>query len=321
MLSMNLQHSANQEIIAVDKEGQQVLFLDPGDLSVRAAITGLPSRPHELLVLGQQRKAYVPIYGDGIHGDNPHPNHQVAEIDLDKRSLIGFIDTLPYVSPHTGRLGRDGRVYLCCENSGTIIVIDPNQDKVVGHIEVPSTNVHRLMPLPHADQVWAESEEDGQLYAIDTQGGGGQVTATLSMPGPLNGIDASPLHPWVVASAADHPVLYAVHTEQRRLLRTIELPGHKRQGQVVRFSPDGRLMAVLGDFEPVVSFFDENLEWLFNAELGDKPLDGCFSPAQDYLLVANENDATISVIDIVNRTTLAQVPVGKGCEILAYFER
>ena len=318
---MSFNHGAAHEIIAVDKDGQQILFLDPKDLSVRAAITGLPSRPHEVLVLEQQRKAYVPIYGDGIHGDNPHPNHQVAVIDLDKRTLTGFIDTLPYVSPHTGRLGHDGRVYLCCENSATIVVIDPNQDKVVGHIEVPSTNVHRLIPLPHAEQVWAESEEDSQLYVIDTRGSGGEVVATLQMPGPLNGIDASPLHPWIIASAADRPVIYAVDTEQRRLLRTVELPGHQRAGQVVRFSADGRLLAVLGDFEPVVSFFDENLQWLFNAELGDKPLDGCFSPSMDYLLVANENDATVSVIDIFNRKTLAHVPVGQGCEILAYFKR
>jgi len=318
---MNLNHTSKQEIIAVDKQGQQVLFLHPGDLSIRAAITGLPTRPHELLVLEHLRKAYVPIYGDGIHGDNPHPNHQVAVIDLDSRSLSGFIDTLPYASPHTGRLGRDGQVYLCCENSATVIVIEPNEDKVVGHIELPSRNVHRLAPLPHADQLWAESEEDSQLYAIDVQGKTGELAATLPMPGPLNGIDASPLRPWVVASSAQSPLFYVVDTEQRQLLRTVELPGHQRPGQVVRFSPDGRLLAVIGDFEPIVSFFDEDLQYLFSAELGDKPLDGCFSPAQDYLLVANENAATISVVDVLNRRTLGHVPVGQGCEILAYFNR
>ncbi|WP_213878967.1 WD40 repeat domain-containing protein [Pseudomonas sp. dw_358] len=318
---MNLKHRPEQEIIAVDKQGQQVLFLDPANLNVRAAITGLPSRPHELLVIESLRKAYVPIYGDGVHGDNPHPNHQVAVIDLDSRRLTGFIDTLPYVSPHTGRLGRDGRVYLCCENSATLLIIDPRLDKVVGHIDVASDNVHRLIPLPHADQLWAESEEDRQLYAIDLQGDGGEVVATLQMPGPLNGIDASPLQPWVLATDADRPLLYVVDTDQRSLLRTLELPGHQHPGQVVRFSPDGRLIAVIGDFEPIVSFFDENLQWLFNAQLGDKPLDGCFSPAQDYLLVANENDATVSVIDIIARKTLGHVPVGKGCEILAYFNR
>lgn len=318
---MNLQHTDTQEIIAVDKQGQQVLFLDPGDLSVRAAIRGLPSRPHELLVLEHLRKAYVPIYGDGVHGDNPNPNHQVAVIDLDSRTLTGFIDTLPYVSPHTGRLGHDGKVYLCCENSGTIIVIDPAHDRIIGHIEVPSNNVHRLAPLPNAHQLWAESEEDSQLYAIDVSGQAGEVTATLTMPGPLNGIDASPRHPWIVASAADRPVIYAVDTDKASVLRTIELPGHQQPGQVVRFSPDGKLLAVIGDFEPIVSFFDEHLQWMFNAELGDKPLDGCFSPAQDYLLVANENDATITVVDIVNRKTLGHIPVGQGCEILAYFTR
>src|SRR5579871_35650 len=69
--TMQLHAEAHQEIIAIDKQGQQVLFLDPTDLSIRASITGLPTRPHELLVLQEHGKAYVPIYGDGVHGDNP----------------------------------------------------------------------------------------------------------------------------------------------------------------------------------------------------------------------------------------------------------
>lgn len=316
---MKLRNAEGLEIIAVDKDGQRVLFLDPQDLSVRASIDHLPSRPHELLVVEKHRKAYVPIYGDGIHGDNPHPNHQVAVIDLDRREVLTFIDTAPYVSPHTGRLARNGMIYLCCENSGTVIVIDPATDRIVGHIDVPSTNVHRLTPLPHADEIYTESEEDGFLSVIEVRGNGGTLVQNITMPGPTNGIDSSAVHPMVVATSGDSRVLYVIDTTTRTLSRTLALPTHHKRGQVVRFSPDGSMLAVIGDFDPVVSIYDRDLNPLFTAELGDKPLDGCFSPGMDYLLVANENDATISVVDLKEQRTLGHVPVGQGCEILAYF--
>jgi len=318
---MKLRNAEGLEIIAVDKDGQSILFLDPQDLSVRSSIDHLPSRPHELLVVEQHRKAYVPIYGDGIHGDNPRPNHQVAVIDLDKREVLTFIDTAPYVSPHTGRLGRNGLLYLCCENSATVIVIDPATDRIVGHIEVPSSNVHRLAPLLYADEIYTESEEDGFLSVIETHDKGGTVAQNIPMPGPVNGVDASPVHPIVVATSGDTRKLYVIDTTTRTLSRTVALPDHHKHAQVVRFSPDGAMLAVIGDFDPVVSFYDHALSPLFSAELGDKPLDGCFSPGMDYFLVANENDATISVVDLVAKKTVNHVPVGKGCEILAYFRR
>lgn len=317
---MKLQYGVGEQIIAVDKDGQRVLFLDAEDLSVRHAIESLPSRPHELLVVERLGKAFVPIYGDGIHGDNPHPNHQIAVIDLKRRTLSGFIDTSPFVSPHTGRMGRNGLIYLCCEDSATVLAIDPATDRVVGHIPVASTNVHRLAPLAHADEVYTEAEEDALISVIALSDKGGEVVANIAMPGPTNGIDASPRHPFVVATSADGPEMYVIDTGSRSVVRTVPLVGHKKKGQVVRFSPDGSVLAVIGDFEPVVSFYDGDLTYLFSAELGDKPLDGCFSPDLDYFLVANENDATISVVDIAKRGTLAHVPVGKGCEILAYFQ-
>lgn len=141
------------------------------------------------------------------------------------------------------------------------------------------------------------------------------------MPGPLNGIDALPLHPWIVASDAQRPVIYVMDTVQRRLLRTLELPGRQRPEQVVRFSPTAACWRCSGISSRWSASSDQNLQWLFDAELGDKPLDGCFTTGMEYMLVANENDATVSVVDIQHQRTLAHVPVGKSCEILAYYSR
>jgi hypothetical protein len=66
--------TGNSGLIAVDKVGNQVLFLDPNSYATVLTLDGFAPRVHELLIAPNQAIAYVPIYGDGIHGRNPHPD-------------------------------------------------------------------------------------------------------------------------------------------------------------------------------------------------------------------------------------------------------
>ncbi len=79
--------------------------------------------------------AYVPIFGDGIHGRNPNPGHLLCIIDLVKRAHVGDIDLRPYIAPHTLKLGPDGLIYITCENSAVVAVIDRSTHKVVDAID------------------------------------------------------------------------------------------------------------------------------------------------------------------------------------------
>jgi hypothetical protein len=70
--------SGTEGLIAIDKIGNKVLFLDPTTYDVTRSLDGFASRLHELLISEDHTKAFIPIYGDGIHGDNPHPGHLIA---------------------------------------------------------------------------------------------------------------------------------------------------------------------------------------------------------------------------------------------------
>src|SRR6266567_1283630 len=106
-------------MIAVDKIGTKVLF------------DGFPRTVHELLVVPETGFAYVPIFGDGIHGRNPNPQHHLCVFDLHKRVHVATIDLRPYIAPHTLKLGPDRLIYITCENSAKVVVIDPGTNKVV----------------------------------------------------------------------------------------------------------------------------------------------------------------------------------------------
>ena len=73
-------------MIAVDKMGTKVLFLDPVTYETQVTLDGFQKTVHELLVMPEAGVAYVPIFGDGIHGRNPNPGHLLCIIDLHKRA-------------------------------------------------------------------------------------------------------------------------------------------------------------------------------------------------------------------------------------------
>ncbi|MFT4464510.1 MAG: WD40 repeat domain-containing protein [Sodalis sp. (in: enterobacteria)] len=226
-------------LIAVDKQGSNVLFLDADSYVVQQRLNGFPPRPHELMIAASKMKAYVPLYGDGVHGDNPNPGHKIAVIDLARCTLRGFIDISPLQSPHTGRIGDDGRLYLCCENSRAIVVIDTDNDRVVERIATPSANTHRLTIMPSGKKLFTENEEDASITVVDIAVSPGRVLDTIAMPGPIGGIAAPPS----LCGGHGRPALYIVDSDSHQLRGTLPLNDHHHSAQVVRFNHDGSLLA------------------------------------------------------------------------------
>ena len=154
-------------LIAVDKMGTKVLFLNPKTYKAEVVLDGFRKTVHELLVVPETARAYVPIFGDGIHGRNPNPQHHLCVFDLNKRALLDTIDLRPYIAPHTLKLGPDGLIYITCENSAVVAIIDPASNTVVGAIDSGSTNAHRLVISPDGQRLYTENEEDATISVID----------------------------------------------------------------------------------------------------------------------------------------------------------
>ncbi|WP_233268261.1 YncE family protein [Pantoea sp. BAV 3049] len=129
----------------------------------------------------------------------------------------------------------------------------------------------------------------------------------------------SALYPYIVATDGNKPLLYVFDTHTHRLLKTLPLPGHRKASQITRFSEGGSLLVVIGDPEPVISLFDGKLNPLGQVAVGNKPVDGCFSPDNCTLLIANKDDGTLSVIDLATLKVIGTPSVGRGCEVLSYF--
>ena len=192
-------------LLAVDKVGNGFEFRDPGT-HARLARIELPARPHELVVTPDKKTAYVSIYGDGIYGNNTHPGHQVAVIDLAARRLVDFIDVSPFFALYGIPLDASGMLWLTCDKSLYLLVIDPrakavqnrnpdggarypldrrapgrgkkfygsNKDNAFIFVfDVDSRTIARKIPVPNGTEGIAISPDGKRVYASDHEKGQG----------------------------------------------------------------------------------------------------------------------------------------------------
>src|SRR5262249_24380752 len=284
-------------MIAVDKMGGKVLFLNPATFETEVVLDDFPRTVHELLVVPGTGLAYVPIFGDGIHGRNPNPGHLLCIIDLRRRAHVGDIDLRPHIAPHTLKLAPDGLIYITCENSAVVAVIDRSPHKLVDAIDSGSTNGHRLIISPDGRRLYTENEEDGTVSVIDLPNR--KLLRQIKTPRPLAGIAISADGRTVVAVADAGPTRSLIHVASERLAHHARLDGVPEAGQIARYSPDYGLIGVTSLKSDTVSLIDPSFREQTAIRVGSQPMDMAFRG--DELFVACQGDGSVHVIDIPKR--------------------
>jgi DNA-binding beta-propeller fold protein YncE len=304
-------------LIAVDKIGNQILFLDPETYATTLTLDAFAPRVHELAISPDHRTAYVPIYGDGIHGKNPHPGHLIALFDLAARRHTGDFSTYPHLAPHGLRWGPQGRLYCVCENSGVVLEMDAGTGKIEHVIEVGSDKAHRIEVMPDGSKLYTENEEDTFGSVIDLKAR--KRIKKISAPNGLAGIGMSPDGKTIVLVDAKEPQILVVDTDHDEIVRTVRLEGHEKAAQIARYSPDGKYLIVTSFDAPLGTIFDAKLDTQKLLQLGQGPMNMAFHPDGRILVIANHNAGSLAVVDLQQAEVLRTVPAGVGVETLSFY--
>ncbi|MGB7038675.1 MAG: hypothetical protein WBD83_03360 [Xanthobacteraceae bacterium] len=306
-------------LIAVDKMGAKVLFLNPKTYETEVVLDGFKRTVHELLVVpatgGQPAMAYVPIFGDGIHGRNPNPQHELCVFDLNKRAQVATIDLYPYIAPHTLKLGPDGFIYITCENSAVVAVVDRKTNKVVEAIDSGSTNGHRLIIAADGQRLYTENEEDGAVSVIDLPKR--KLLGKIKTPRPLAGIAISPDGGTVIAVDDAQPTLFLLDTQAGKVREEIVLKDVPKAAQIARYAPDNSLIGVTSLNSDTVSLIDPSFKQQTAIKVGSQPMDMAFHG--DELFVACQGDGSVHIVDIPDKRHKGSFKAGTGCESLGFF--
>jgi DNA-binding beta-propeller fold protein YncE len=302
-------------LIAVDKMGGKVLFLDPDSYATTLVLDDFERNPHELFIAHERATAYIPIFGNGVHGRNPKPGHVLSVVDLVSRKHTGDIDLSPYIAPHGLHRAPDGLLYVTCENSGAVAIVDIAAQKVVGAIETGSTNSHRMALSADGLRLFTENEEDASISVLDIKTR--KLVKQIATPHQLAGIAASPDGKWLVAVSDNEPVIFLIDASTHEPVRTIPLQDVPKAAQIARFSPDGEILLVTSVQSGTATLLDASFTHLVTLDVGRQPMDGIFRNGR--IFVACQGNGSVHVIDVAKRQVERSFAAGTGCETLGFF--
>jgi YVTN family beta-propeller protein len=304
-------------LILIDKVGHHVRFFDPSTFKELSNFE-VAINPHDLAITPDHKTAYVPIYGDGVYGRNPNPGHTISIIDLASMKEVGSIDVSPNQAPHGIQIDASGMLYVTCDLSRKLLVIDPKTRKIKAAIDTEGTG-HWDAVLPDGSKAYIANKNDKLFVSVidlKTE----KMVGRIPMPKGTQGIAASPDGKRVAAVDLADPDLVLIDSATDKVVDRIKLKGSTKGAFKPRYSPDGSKILVC-DMEGTVSIIDTANPHgeQHVVTVGKNPMGFAFAPDGKTVLVANHGDGTVSVIDLKDSRVVSTFHAGTGIETLSYY--
>jgi DNA-binding beta-propeller fold protein YncE len=310
-------------LIMVDKVGGFVRFFDAATLqeSPESAFDPSPDpgiKPHEIAISPDHKFAYVSVYGDGIYGNNPHPGHTIAIVDLKARKMVGSIDVSPNVAPHGMQVDAKGTLYVTCDLSRRVLIINPAKRQIEATIEVEGTG-HWIALLPDASKLYVANKTDRPFVSVvDIKQR--KMIGRVPMPNGTQGIVAAPDGSKVLVDDNSNPELAVISPASDTVVDKIPINGAPGGMYKVFYSPNGKLVLTLKNNGQMNILDANDLHGPQKiVQVGRNAMGFAFSADGKTAVVGNHSDGTASVIDLASGTITKTFPAGKGVETLEFY--
>jgi DNA-binding beta-propeller fold protein YncE len=206
-------------------------------------------------------------------------------------------------------------IYITCENSAVVAVIDPATHSVIDAIDSGSTNGHRLAITDDGQRLYTDNEEDATVSVIDLPKR--KLLGKIATPQPIAGVAVSGDGRTVVAVSDEQPVIFLIDTTAGNTVRKVRLEGVPKAAQIARYSPDGSLLVVSSLNSNMVSLIETSSGAQTAVPVGSEPMDFAFR--DDDLFVACQGDGSVHIVDIPSRRHRQSFKAGTGCESVGFY--
>jgi DNA-binding beta-propeller fold protein YncE len=310
-------------LLLIDKRGNHVRFFDPATLQERSSFSTGARAPHDFAISPDGRTAYVPIYGDGVIRRNPNPGTEILIVDLASRTQAGTIDIAPHQAPHGIQVDARGMLYVVCDISQKLLIVNPATRRVEAAIDVEGSG-HWLAVLPDATRAYVSHQGGGDFISVvDLQAR--KMVGRIAVPQGTVGITASPDGARVFAMGRGVPAtVHVIDTRTNAVVDRVVLQGHSEPGYKLRVSLDGTILITCAyagtgrSFVNLVRLADlRGPQRVMNA--GTAPMGFAFAPDGRTALVANDGDGTVTVVDLQQGVVTGTFKGGTGIETLGYY--
>jgi DNA-binding beta-propeller fold protein YncE len=321
----------DETMIAVDKVGNKVRFYD-ADIKEMKVLDGPEPCVHELAMACDRRTAYIPLYGDGIYGNNKNPNNKVLVIDLERQEIAEIIELGEYVAPHGMAATGDGKLWVTCDIPNKLLCLDLASRSIEAVYDNPSKGGHMLEKLPDESKLYISAKE-GPLGAFDVAKRAYTATVPLAAEGIASGngsgsegLTATPDGRRVIVCDNDTTALRIIDATTDREIGSVQLKPfvftNVKRSRMAKagFSRDGKHLVAVS--------YASALAWVINAnDLNDQtvipvakgPMGMSFPPDGKSVLVTSHDSGLLTRIDLATRRAVASYDGGVGIEVIAWY--
>jgi DNA-binding beta-propeller fold protein YncE len=324
--------AGDRGLIAVDKVANRIRFYDPQSLREIKCLESPEPCVHELTLSCDKKLAYVPLYGDGIYGNNKNPNNKILVIDLAGQAIADIIALGDYVAPHGMAATRDGKLWVVCDLPGKLLRVDPARKIVDAVFDTPGKGPHLLEKLPDESKLYV-SHKEGDVAAFDLTRQVFAATIPVRAPGVdkgngsgSEGLTPTPDGKGLLVIDNDRTDLRVIDTAMDRerdrvplLPRVLSNLKRSRLAKLM-FSRDGRHL--------VATSYASALAWIIDAAdyrrqtmlpVAKGPMGIAFAADRRTALVSSHDSGLLTRIDLAEKRVVDAFDGGAGIEVLAYY--
>jgi YVTN family beta-propeller protein len=265
--------SAATSLLVVTKQSHVLAIVDTKTLKVTAQVP-IGEDPHEVVILPDNKTAYVSHFGEGTL-------KTLAVVDLVHASALPDIDISPLQGPH-GFVLRGNALWMSADKSKALFALDLASGKITGILGTGQDRTH---------MIWANADAS-------------KIIASNAVSGTLSIFDARTDAPILAPGAPPAPAGYTSPGYKHTLVPT----GRLAEGFAV--SPDGKDVWV-GDADGKIHIIDltKNVEReSFDAGtlLANRL---AYTPDGKYVVVTQKRGKDLVVIDAKSHAVAYRIPI------------
>jgi DNA-binding beta-propeller fold protein YncE len=194
--------------------------------------------PHEAAFSRDGRFAYVPVYGSsgvGQPGTNQHMLHFISTSDCKN---VFSLDTGKYERPHGIEVGHEtGTIYLTSEIAESVILVDPEEHRIVAAIPTGSPYSHMLAVTRDEKKVYVSNVQSKTISVLNVPQR--KLADVVQTGSPDQRMTLSPDERWFVTNLGPAHKIAFFRTSDNHLDFTIDVDGSPF---VAKFSADGKYL-------------------------------------------------------------------------------
>jgi len=268
---------------------------------------------HEVAGSPDGRYAWVPIYGDSGVGMPGSDGRTVNVIDIASAKLVASIDLGEPSRPHCAVFGpNDRRLYVTCEVSNSIKIIDPTSRKIVDSLPTGAPESHMMVISSDGKRAYTSNVGVGTVSAIDIEQR--KVIKIIPVSEMAQRIAISNDDRWVFTSDQAEPDVAVIDTNLNSVSSRIPIEDY---GFGLTPTGDGQYLLVAQPSAESVSVIDlQSKKVLQVVEVPPEPQE--ILVRERFAYVSCDQNKQVVVIDLSNWKLAKSIDVGGGADGLAW---